>query len=349
MSDEVRDFVLEALRPERLAASSAELPRPAFLLEQSSWREALEHATAIHAGSLFARSVERASWYERVPFLSSLRLDECLKRERMSLAILDGELDVALDCLISARLPVMALKGADLARRFYVERLQRPMADVDLLVPFDSFHEALLVMGRAGFRVVGSLPEGRVRIELSRHGGGAIVELHRAPQAGDSREWLSAVWQRSLEGAISGLPRQVRAMAVEDLVSYLIRHAAVQHALESPIWLNDLHLVIQGAPGLDWERVASELLARRAAAAGFLVLSLLHADWSTPVPAEPRARLGRALGLARRRALMGRLEAARWFTDPRSTAWLSRARFLLRDSAWDAVRYAIARRPPPPA
>lgn len=345
-----RELVLKALHPSVLLGRSPlgfPIPR-----EESFWRSALDSAERIHSAAPFAAVLLRDP---ELPEDVRKLLDDRLRRERLLQALLDTEAEVALGMLERAKIPTIVLKGMDLGRRFYPERLLRPMADADLLVPETSFAEALRALESEGFHRVGRLTPGRFRVELSRaQSGGAIVELHCRLQRGETRERTRLAWETSIEGAIPGLPASARALHPSVLVPYLIRHSAVQHLLESPVWLNDLHLVLESgaySSSAEWALLAERLKEQGTCAAGFFVLSLLRADYGTRVPDGLIHDLSRQAGRLRTLLLSGnaskRLSSGFWFRDAdRTLPLILFSRLLLRDSVAEAAIYAITRERP---
>ena len=139
----------------------------------------------------------------------------------MILEILDHELAISTKVLREAKIPVILLKGMDLGRRYYSERLFRPMTNVDLLVPSDKYKDALLALGRVGYRAEGEASADQIRIELARRSGGPAVAVHRALLAEDDGELTEDLWRRSKENKVSEFPG-LRTLSTEDAISYLI-------------------------------------------------------------------------------------------------------------------------------
>lgn len=346
MKNQAMDLVMSLVRAPSILHPHLLPERPEYFQDTVRMRGAFQTARAIHATLPFLASIERSLWYGDVAPAIRLMFDQCLARERMILALLDQELDDALEALIEARIPVMALKGVDVSRRLYPARSFRPMSDIDLLVPKDSFTLALRALGSRGFRVTGPFPEGRFRVELSRIEGGPTVELHTRLLEGDTHEDVAGQWDRSKTAQIPGLDSRVRVLSHEDQFCYLLRHAAVQHILESPVWLNDLYLLLDQAPaGFDWNRVTAHFAEKRALSAAYFVLSFLYEEWGARVPPATIEALGAKVGRIRRTILLRMVDEITWF-DPakRDRAWLMRARFMMRDSAVDAMRYGLGRR-----
>lgn len=354
-------FVLEALSPRSLttASSTSCLGAPAFAGELTSWERTLQFAEEKHSLLPFLAVISRTEWKDDLLPEFRSRIESLLSRERMRLALLDSELENSLGVLRQAEVPVMVLKGMDLGRRFYPGRLFRPMADVDLLVGKDDFPRALAALERDGYRPVLSERERneaplRPQIELSRHDDASpTIELHWSVQPSDTAESIRSVWKNSIPapsgffgspdraGSIKSSPR---LMAREDLLPYLIRHCAVQHLLESPIWLLDLHFVIDQPEPLNWNAVLKELARTRSGSAAFFVLQLLNSEWKTPVPEAVLKSLAKKAGVLRRAAFSQLSRTDIWFADRRKKLpEVILHRYLFRENLGQALAYGLQR------
>lgn len=330
IAPEAARAVLSLFIPVRPDADFAEPPRV------GDWSVAYDYARRLHAGLPFLVALERSRFAAELPEEIRLQFASELRKERVILAALDCEREFAEGVLDRAGIPVMPLKGMDLGRHVYPEAILRPMRDVDLLVTGPNYARAIAVLAREGYQEVGGSYPGRFRTELSRGAAYPVIELHHRLLESDRERDLEDLWARA--GSRGRL-------CPEDQVSYLIRHAAVQHALESPIWLSDLHYVIlrQGAE-LDWGRIFRGLQEKRALSGGLLVALLLTRSCRSPVPAPFIEQLEQALGPGRARALRGLAEAETWFRPGPLGAWaLAWRRFWLRDSLGEALWYAARR------
>ncbi len=337
-------FVLEAVSAPALERGPEALQRPSFLRDASAWTQALAQAELLHSALPFADAVARAPWRDEIPAGAREAIEARRARERMLLALLDHELELSLGALSRARIPVLLVKGMDLGRRFYPDRACRPMTDADILVPEGSYTHAMEALASEGFRAVGSLEPKRVRVELSRGPQCPVVELHRRLLADSTPAETAALWERSCLQRFADLEHPVRVLSAEDSIEYLVRHGAIQHLAETPVWLNDLFFLLRGSqPPVGWERIISALKAKRARSGAWFALSLI-ASWGVDVPRAVLDALGRPLGPLRRSILAAEARPEIWFSpEPRSLAWVIRSRFLLRESAWEALKYGVTR------
>lgn len=341
-------FALQALHPEVLSGRR-ELSCPDFLNNSEKWNALFAHATRLHALPTVASSVRNAPWFRTSPRAVQAETEAILTRGRMLQSVLQEELAQASRILDRERIPYIILKGMDLAYRTYPNPLQRPCTDVDLLVPPTRFERAMNALLSSGYQMIGALPKRRFRIELARSPELPVIELHQALQAGDSPELLAGIWERAQNTRdVSG---RGLALSAEDQLPYLIRHAAVQHALESPLNLLDLHFLIESPDfrsGLPWEQVLENIEERGIYCASWFVLNFIKREYGTRVPESFLSRLKGRCAQWRRWILSRRSARAEdWFPlKDRSLAWLVSTRFLLRDRPSEALLYGLRRSAP---
>lgn len=338
------ELVLEALCPKGLS-SERTIDRPPFVLEPKAWNAALEFAGRLHASVPFLATVTKASWGNELPPSTRDSFEGALGRGRMVLGLLDHELQLALSVLQREEIPVMLLKGAELGRRFYPERLLRPMTDVDLLVPEADFARAVALFESRNYHSVGVGYPGRFRTELSREGSYPVVELHSRIIAGDDEASVRGYWAKSQRVKLEDLATEVRVLCPTDGLIYLIRHGAVQHVLESPLWLCDIHFLIEAQQeALDWDAFLLGCRKAHFNTAAWFVLSYLSERWETPVPPHVVRALAARVSPWRRALLRFLGEPARLFPQGRrSRPWLMAARYCFRDDALHAARYFFER------
>ena len=307
-------------------------------MSAADWFSCRDYALGIHALPIFFQGLSK------VPSTYEQEVEETLKRERMLLAMLDEEMFQAAHALNSNGIEFMVVKGMELGRRIYARRSLRPMTDVDLLVSESEFEHAIDSLKTSGFQIAGLHTAKRFRVELSRSAEAPVVELHRKLLASDSSEDTSRYWNNALDGNSWALPDNAKILREDDCFSYLLRHGAVQHAIESPIWLFDLHLIANSLEKNQWTSIVSNLIKHKACAAAWLTLSLLRNELGTRVPENSLEMLARPLSSRRLKALSHYSSFASWF-KPESRTWIqiARARYTLRDTHRDAFKYAIER------
>ncbi len=157
----------------------------------------------------------------------------------------------------------IALKGAWLSRHAYPEPAQRPMRDLDLLVPRDQVLGAFAALRDAGYTQPdpAEMPLEAI-VRLDKHmppllaPGGTVIELHHRLWEPDGRlEHASPVageagiFARAITGAGG-----IRFLAPADLLTHLIVHAVYSHRLDcGPLLLPDIAFLLQTVP-VEWPR-----------------------------------------------------------------------------------------------
>lgn len=212
------------------------------------------------------------------------------------------ELGRLLDGLAAAGVPCLLLKGAALGRLVYASPAERPVSDLDLLVPRAGLAPAAAVLARLGYRLPGPSARGpigrwfyRWRAELpavgrSSENRGLLVELHwslvELPYY-MVRIDMAEAWQQARP--LPGLPA---ALAPDPAVLLLhaCAHLALHHSRDPRlIWLVDVDRLARSE--LDWGRV---LRLAQAWGLGLAVAACLSAagHWlATPIPGSVFAAL----------------------------------------------------------
>lgn len=198
--------------------------------------------------------------------------------------------------------PVMLLKGLALAQAVYDNLAERPVNDLDLLLPAAQIDTAQQALADLGYRAVGLRWLGRwqrrYRSELpmvcadqSGPRAGLLAELHwslvESPYYVD-RVATEAIWRRSRPAA---WPPDARLPDLSTLLLHSAAHMALHHSQHLRlIWLVDVDRLAR-RPDLDWD----DVLARAAAwGFGLALQAALEAGniWlGTPSPAAVRERL----------------------------------------------------------
>jgi hypothetical protein len=130
-------------------------------------------------------------------------------------------------------IPVALLKGLSYGGWLYADPGERPMNDVDLLVPIEAHAAAVAALARIGYRRAKPGDEGGPRHHaqtLAR--GAATVDLHRSPaQLGRIRIDFAGVWRRARPASwVAGAFRL-------DVVDEILFHFAnlARHDLIAPL------------------------------------------------------------------------------------------------------------------
>lgn len=147
------------------------------------------------------------------------------------------------DAFAAARIPVALIKGAAYLDYLYADPAERPMSDVDLLVPPARHAEAERVLRRLGFWRVGSpRQQSRLHHAVGYKRKGASIDLHRSIiQPWRSRVDTDALWQRvvpagaglyrldPVDEAVIHLGHVARHELMVPLVNYVDAARLLQH------------------------------------------------------------------------------------------------------------------------
>jgi hypothetical protein len=227
--------------------------------------------------------------------------------------------------LTRAAIPVMTIKGFALSLDAYRDLGSRPMADLDLVVPFRHVTQALEVLGQEGWRACPT-PLGGTGTELAthtpwlqhprpagafdpaylltRHGhgfrkdGDLEVDLHWFLFQGQcDPDTDDGAWQRARplgEADRWGLDGSGAALvlpAAADHLLLLLSHGARWNPVPPIRWVADAVTLVQSAPGLDWERFLAEARRRRVVLPVREMLAYLQDTFDLSLPATVLARL----------------------------------------------------------
>lgn len=360
ISDEFRLLLHTAGGPDRDAYIDALLQRP---LDWAALLSMAEHerATAPLARRLGHRMpADVAAHWRRLAMIGEFEQ-----------AQLERRLRALLQALGPAASDVVLLKGAALGCTVYPAFRDRPMRDLDLLVPrslLGTVREAALAHGwRRGAN------EHSVAYELHQHaapmadaeGTGVQLELHTELLADGHPFRLSGaeVLARSVPVTIDGVACRVPAAA--DMLLHLVLHFGWVHGLSDCAWrtFRDARHVI-AAGGFDWDEYAERTRAASADQVSFWTLGFGAAYSGLAVPpallktqARGVPRLGRRLlarhlapsmGDARHQSPSVRLSRWMWtraLALPRHVApWQREALFPAREPPTGDRRKAVGRR-----
>jgi hypothetical protein len=216
----------------------------------------------------------------------------------------DMERDRVLALLARDGLAPILLKGAALRLTTYRNAVERPVGDLDLLVPGDEMDPVVDRLVAAGYR----MPESQAVIEGFRehhfhlpmhHPNGFEAELHWAltPEVGphhlDERQFIARAVTVESGGIAARVP------CVEHMILHLSSQNTEDH-FSKLRRLVDLDRLV-AAHAVDWETVVNEAVEGGLAAPVALSLQLAHHLLGTPIPADLTQRLG--VGRAARASL----------------------------------------------
>ena len=238
------------------------------------WREMVELAAREGVAPLLYRGCQQGNWAD-FPEEARTKLVERYYGTSAQNAMLLDELQRVVKALNVAGIRVLVIKGADLAQTLYPEVGLRPMADLDLLIPKQSFEQARAVVEQGlGYmqeekEAVGDI-KGVVGYHVDLKGGtGGLIDLELHWTLVTSEESWYAVpaawfWEQSQPFVeIGGTAGEARRLTNEANLLYLSAHAVLQHGVRQSllIWLYDLHaLVTKYGQEIDWEWLMEEAM-----------------------------------------------------------------------------------------
>ncbi len=219
----------------------------------------------------------------------------------------------ALDVLAAEGIPVLFLKGVPLGLLHYGDLGLRPMADVDVLVPWADAPRALEALHATGWADVG----GRSTADLFRrfHGSGLVhpdggsLDVHwhlgtplllpddEATSTDDF--WAAAIPFVAAEQGIDGV-----TLCPTDMLLHVIAHGLWAGSASTVRWVADARVVIADGVAIDWDRLRDQAIRRRVAPLIGDALRYLAAVVDAPIPSSVIADLRAARSTARERRLL---------------------------------------------
>jgi len=225
----------------------------------TDWSKVVAKAVDFGLAPLLYKRLKEGGARARVPADSwkLLQLHYFVNSERITRRF--RTLRTVLECLHSAGLPVIVLKGAYLAETVYDDAALRQMNDVDIMVP-----KAELPRAQAALLALGCTQIEPVDIETYRDDY-RLPEfyLHDLPfemhwtialPTGPVRIDVDGLWSRSRPATIAGV--EVLALSPEDLLLHLCLHTRYLHQHFAPKPLCDIaETVHHFRDDLDWAQV----------------------------------------------------------------------------------------------
>lgn len=254
-------------------------------------------------GQLLYRAVgQESGGVARIAALEPLRLARARLAARHLLAL---KTQRQLQTLLSgADIPAIWLKGIVLAELVYPAPELRPMADIDVLVPYEQRQAALQVVSGAGFRLSHHLLFSGADT-LTHHyqllpatAAGPMVELHFR-LIGVGQRLLSQeqqAWFFDNATQWPGRPDQSRMLRPEAHLLYLAAHAFLHHgeAELRLLQLYDIHRLLAAFPQWRWDITLAGAVMLRWTYLLRRALELAAVYWGAQTPPEVMAELARA-------------------------------------------------------
>ena len=206
-----------------------------------------------------------------------------------------GALGQVLEALHAAGVPTVVLKGGALLVSAYGDPGERPMSDVDILVPPELISPAARTLERRGWRPQSPLTAAVTQLGHSVsfvRAGHTPVDLHwhvfeECCRPGDDDE----LWRASVPVTLGGV--RTRVPAPEDLLLHVCVHGEKWVHVPGIRWIADAVVLLRRG-GVGWERLVTEAVRRRFVLRMRAQLGYLASVFAAPVPADALAALGRA-------------------------------------------------------
>lgn len=334
-------------------ATLAEIQRVGATLDADGWARVIALARQHGVENLLFTAITAAGMTASAPSEQVRALSVRYRAVALQARRLEYRLETLLPLLATANAPVIPLKGAGLARRYYGSVTLRPVTDIDLLVHAKDASRWDATFRHAGFTPTdgdGDLHSGhalRFREVRYRDANGLSLEAHVAlcrHPAYQRAFPLPEIWARARSTSLNGIA--MLTLAPEDELRFLSLHYIVQHRASRLIWLVDVAELLRTHGGaIDWESLVEQAIASRFAAPLAMTLLPAQAWLETPVPELVRRRLRAAAQTAlERRAWddsQAKMHTWRRFLAQRHTLdTVSERLGLLRSGASSAVRRA---------
>ncbi len=270
----------------------AEIHRLGATLDADGWARVVALARQHGVENLLFTAITAARLTTSAPDEQTRALSEGYRAVALQARRLEYRLETLLPLLAAADAPVIPLKGAGLARRYYSSVALRPVTDIDLLVHAKDSSRWDGVFRQAGFTPTdgdGDPRSGhalRFREVRYRDANGMSLEAHLAlcrHPAYQRAFPLPEIWARARSTSLNGVP--MLTLAPEDELRFLSLHYTVQHRASRLIWLVDVaELLRTHGSAIDWEPLVEQAIACRFAAPLAMTLLPARAWLEAPAP-----------------------------------------------------------------
>ncbi len=234
-----------------------------------------------------------------VPDSQRIRLARLATISEFRAALLGDRLETTLREFDRARVPVILLKGAALAKTVYASFTDRPMMDLDLLVAPEDMEGAFEAACRAGWvESEGDYPRRRYKGHqhgpplLDSEGTGVRLELHTDLFVPGHRFGLSRSEILQDARRLESVPGSVFVPSTTHSLLHTCVHFAWSHMMRFGAWraVRDVS-VLTNAGATDWDLIVREAVAHHAASCCYWTFHVAHARGGLDVPSWVEAAL----------------------------------------------------------
>ena len=280
--NQLDDFLLCCLRahPCKTAANAAPT--------DDDWQSLLQQAARHGIAPLLYHRLKTCHSELSIPPHITQQLRQAYLDNSARNLMLSAHLAHVLKLLRDASIPVIALKGAQLAEQFYALPALRYMGDLDVLLKSDDLPRVdALLLG------MGCTPTEQHRIEAQDNNEFAYIMPDRAVTLEVHWKILSALfpfaidteglWARAQPARLAGVEAAV--LCPEDLLLHLCLHAGCTHGFEPGLKLFcDIAEIIQHAGGVNWAQVQQRAAAWGIEKCVYLTLKLTEELLAVTLP-----------------------------------------------------------------
>lgn len=264
-------------------------PRPEQV-DTAMWPAVVRLAKRHSVMPLLYDRLRSSGWVDRLPAKQAGELRGAYLRNLSRNTGLMGELREILNAMTAAGVPVIVLKGAQLAEAIYGNLALRHLSDLDLLIPRSRLARAGHVLDELGYDLsswrAGVSEYSHHLPSVRREAAGINIEMHWTTSAlGRPTDFQpEELWASSQPVTVAG--GAARGLCTEELLLLLAWHMAYPHCFSG-----DLRAVVDIAavlaqPGcqVDWDTLVASAVRRGWRAGVGMVLRASH-DWlGAPVP-----------------------------------------------------------------
>jgi len=196
--------------------------------------------------------------------------------------------------LEQAGIPTLVLKGSAASVAYYRDAGVRPMADIDLLVPYERAAAAVKAMAPIGWQPARARVPDLIRYQHSVrmiHETGEALDLHWHVLAECvQRNADQGFWRRAMPIRI--LDVSTRALSPADSLLHAVVHGMRWNDEPTIRWVADAMAILNASgDSIDWEALEREARAQRVVLRLRVGLDYLKRRMNAPVPDRVLARL----------------------------------------------------------
>ncbi|HLX39622.1 MAG TPA: nucleotidyltransferase family protein [Ktedonobacteraceae bacterium] len=211
---------------------------------------------------LFMAETSSEELIRRVGEKKAAQLQQLYRQSTLLNLYYSFELTQVLEALTTAAIPVMVLKGADIAETQYTRPELRHYGDIDLMVHPEDLKATFALLEQLGYHYYQEYrfePLSRQRaafVYVKEHDVGYLLfEVHISPHSNEMGIAFDPVqiWQRARSITVASV--DVYGMGLEDMFIYLCWHYR-SHTFERLLWLYDIAvMLIRCGDQLNWTQV----------------------------------------------------------------------------------------------